>query len=298
MISRRVVQTLLGLVWFLDGLLQLKPQMFTPAFVKQVILPVADGQPHWISALVNVGANIAIGHIVLWNAIFAAIQLLLGLALTFNIKTRAAIVTSIVWSTIVWIFGEGFGQILTGQSLLLTGAPGAALIYGLVGGAIWPDGERGPSVWSPSGIRFAQLSLAGLFIFGSILHFQRSALSPIELSQAIANPWLANVIGHQGRVVSLILTGIELAVAVMLIGKLGTRIAVWVSITLSLLFWWAGQSFGQIFEPLATDFNSGLLMVILALCSYPLLWRDTTRGHTADRELPRKGGFSPSGSGW
>lgn len=273
MISRRMVQSILGLAWFIDGLLQLKPQMFAKAFIQQVVLPTGDGQPHWISSIVHWGADIAIPHLAIWNTLFATTQLLIGLAFLLNFKLKATIVASVVWSAIVWIFGEGFGQILTGQTSLLTGAPGAAVIYALIGIALWTNGQQKPSEWNPKGIRFAQYSLAILFIIGFGLHFQPSYLSQAALSQKVAVPWLANATMHHGLVISLTLALIELAIAVMLIGKFQIHIAVWTSIVLSLVFWWSGQLFGQIFDPLSTDFNSGLLMFLLALCCYPQhLW--------------------------
>lgn len=275
MISRMMVQRFLGIIWFVDGVLQLKPQMFTPTFIKQVILPTAVGQPHLIESIVNWGAGVAFGHIVMWNAVFAAIQLLLGLALMFNFKVKTTIVASLIWSAIVWIFGEGFGQLLTGLSLLLTGAPGAALIYGLIGVAVWPDRSAEPSAWNPRGTRFARFSLAGLFILGCLLQLQRNYLTPTGLSQGIALPWLANEIGNHGVLVSFMLALTELVIAAMLILGIRVRMAVWAAVVLSLAFWWLGQSFGQVLDPLSTDFNSGLLMAVLALCSDPQLLSGT-----------------------
>ena len=285
MISRKNIQISLGIIWFIDGLLQLKPEMFTPAFIKQVILPTGQGEPHWVLAIVNWGADIAIGHIALWNATFAVVQLGIGLALIFNYKTKSTILASVVWSAIVWAFGEGFGQLLSGQSLLLNGAPGAVFIYALIGIAVRPDKERELSAWSSRGIRFAQLSLAALFILGCALHFQSSYLSPKGFSHAIIVPWLADTIGRQGVIVSIAVALIELAVAVMLIFRIRIRMAVWASIALSLVFWWVGQSFGQIFTPLATDFNSGLLMAILALCAHPMCLWNTAKRKTTKQQI-------------
>ncbi|KPV43758.1 hypothetical protein [Alicyclobacillus ferrooxydans] len=270
MISRRVVQTLLGLVWLIDGLLQLKPQMFTSAFLKQVILPTGEGEPHWVTAVVNWGASLTAPHIAMWNTLFALVQILIGLALIVNFKLRSTITASVVWSLTVWVFGEGFGQLFTGQSLLLTGAPGAVLIYALIGVAIWPD-SRQKSEWKPGGIRFARFSLAGLFLLGAVLHLQGAYLTGEGLSQAVAWPWLSKVIAMNGTVASLVFAAIELVLSVFLAFRIRIRATVWVSMVLSFLFWWAGQAFGQVFDPLATDFNSGLLMIILAMAAYPHL---------------------------
>ncbi|GLG01975.1 hypothetical protein Alches_20160 [Alicyclobacillus hesperidum subsp. aegles] len=269
MVSRRAVQSILGGIWFLDGLFQLKPQMFSPSFVQQVILPTAEGQPRWISTLVNWGAHVVTGHIVVWDTLFALVQLALGVAMMSNYCLKPAIIASVIWSSIVWVFGEGVGQIFTGQTLLLSGAPGAVFIYALIGISIWPTDDGNSRHWRAGGIRFAQISLAILMVAGFVMQLQPSFLTPTGLTRVIATPWLAAAIGKAGAIVSVVLGLIELALGSMLLFKYRTRLAASLSIILSILFWWFGQSFGQIFEPFATDFNSGLLMALLGVCARP-----------------------------
>lgn len=270
-ISRRSMQTVLGLIWFFDGVFQLKPQMYSQAFTKQVILPTGQGQPAWISSLVNWGGHFVVGHLVIWNTLFALIQLAIGVAMIFNFKIKQTIIASLVWSAIVWIFGEGAGQLFTGQSLLLNGAPGAVLIYGLVGISIFPKTDGKAHEWRSHSIRFGQLSLAILLTIGFAMHLQPAYLTSNGLSQAIALPWLANIIGNDGAITSIVLGVIELLLAVMMFFKFRLRVAVWGSVALFSMFWWVGQSFGQVFDPLATDFNSGLVMILLAICANPEL---------------------------
>lgn len=270
-VSRRTMQSALGVMWLLDGIFQLKPQMFSQAFVQQVILPTSEGQPVWISAIIHWGAHLVAGHLVVWNSLFALIQLALGVALIFNLKVRHVIVASLIWSGIVWIFGEGTGQLLTGQTLLLNGAPGAVVVYALVGIAIFPKRDGDSRLWRARSVRFAQVSLAGLLALGFVLHLQPVYLTAGGLRQAIMVPWLAEALNSHGAVYSVVLGCIELALAVMLFFRIRLRVAVWLSIVLFILYWWIGQSFGQILDPLATDFNSGLLLVLLAICSNPEL---------------------------
>src|SRR5437016_7421852 len=75
----RMLQVALGLIWLLDGLLQLQPFMFTKAFVTQVILASADGQPAIIARPLVWAGHLMAPHIALWNALFAAIQIAIGL---------------------------------------------------------------------------------------------------------------------------------------------------------------------------------------------------------------------------
>ncbi|QQE80023.1 hypothetical protein [Alicyclobacillus sp. SO9] len=270
-VSRIGMQRILGTVWFLDGLFQLKPQMFTPSFLKQVVLPTSAGQPHWLASIVKWGAGIEMSHIVVWNTLFALIQLLIGLALIFNFRVKFFIIASLIWSVFVWIFGEGAGQILTGQSSLINGAPGAALIYGLLGIAVFPKQEADAGEWRGFGIRFAQVSLAIVLFTGFALQFQHLYLTPTGLSQAVSVTWLAKAIGTGGIPLSILLALIELALGTMLLVKFKLRFTVWVSIALFFVYWWMGQSFGQFTQPLATDFNTGLLMILLAISSNPEL---------------------------
>ncbi|WDL99116.1 hypothetical protein [Alicyclobacillus sp. ALC3] len=270
-VSRRTMQSALGVMWLLDGIFQLKPQMFSQAFIQQVILPTSDGQPVWISTMIHWGAHVVAGNLVVWNSLFALVQLALGVALMFNVKVRQTIVASLIWSGIVWIFGEGTGQLLTGQTLLLNGAPGAVVIYALVGIAVFPKKGRNSREWQGSSVRFAQVSLAGLLALGFVLHLQPVYLTAGGLRQAIMVPWLAQALNSHGAVYSVVLGCIELALAIMLFFRIRLRVAVWLSIVLFTLYWWVGQSFGQIQDPLATDFNSGLLLVLLAICANPEL---------------------------
>jgi hypothetical protein len=41
------------------------------------------------------------------------------------------------------------------------------------------------------------------------------------------------------------------------------------SIVVSVLLWWGAEGFGMIFTGMATDFNSGLLLVVMALACWP-----------------------------
>lgn len=286
MTARRWLQALLGFLWFVDGLLQIKPQMFTSDFLTQVVLPTADGQPAWISDLVHFGVNLVSPHLVLWNELFAIVQIFIGLALMFQIQVRIALLASIVWSILVWSLGEGFGALFTGQALLLTGAPGAAVLYGFVSVAVWPRSQScsqhtqqlasqlisQPAEnqdWSTFGAGFARYSLAVLWLLGAGLQFQAAYLTNTGLADAISVGWVSQLIGSHGMIVSAILAVIQLVMGLLLLIGYRMRLAVWSSIVVSLVFWWVGQSFGQVFDPLSTDVNSGLVMALLSMCAFP-----------------------------
>jgi hypothetical protein len=273
-ISRRIIQAVLGFIWFIDGLLQLKPQMFTKVFVEQVILPMAQGGPAWIAQSVTWAAHIVEPHIGIYNIIFAAIQLLIGLGLMFNIKVKTTLVISFIWTIIVWWFGEGFGMLLTGQVLLVTGAPGAVLLYGFIGWSIWPSegNETQLRAVSLRGMSVARWSLGLLWILGAILQVQPAYLKPNGISGAFTADWVAHLVGTSGVTVTIILAIIELAIGVGILINRRMRPFMWASIILSLIFWWTGQAFGQMFTALGTDPNAGPLFILLTLCACPSLF--------------------------
>src|SRR3954463_10660853 len=105
--TRRHLQIALGLLWLLDGALQLQPFMLGTGFAREVIDPTAGGQPHVVAGPVEWGASIVAAHPVAWDVPFAAIQLLIGLGLLFPRTARPALAVSIPWALGVWFLGEG-----------------------------------------------------------------------------------------------------------------------------------------------------------------------------------------------
>src|SRR4051812_7494192 len=144
LITRRGLQVALGLFWLLDGVLQAQPFMFTRAFATQVIAPVGQGQPGFVSGPVHWVSTVIAAHPVAWNVPFAAIQILLGVGLLVPRTARLTLAASIAWALPVWYLGEGLSGMASGQASLITGAPGAALIYVILAAAAWPrtDGAR------------------------------------------------------------------------------------------------------------------------------------------------------------
>src|SRR3954462_1374496 len=128
-ITRRDLQVALGLFWLLDGLLQAQPFMFTRAFATQVIAPVGQGQPGFVSGPVHWVSTVIAAPPVAWNIPFAAIQILLGVGLLVPRTARVTLAVSIAWALGVWWLGEGLSAVASGHASMVTGAPGSALFY-------------------------------------------------------------------------------------------------------------------------------------------------------------------------
>ena len=162
-ITRRTLQLGLAVLWLLDGALQCQRFMFTRAFARTALAPAGAGQPAFVAHSVHWASSIVLAHPVLTNSGFAAIQLAIGLGLCVRRSVRWALAGSVVWGVAVWWLGEGLGGLTTGETLL-TGAPGAALLYAVIALIAWPSRDGGSSA-SPS--RLAIPAWVALWIGGA-----------------------------------------------------------------------------------------------------------------------------------
>ena len=138
--ATRGAQTVLGLIWLLDGALQFQSFMYSRGFI-QMLTAMSPGQPRWLASSINWGANIAAGNLGFYNTAFALIQVAIGVGLLYRRAVKQALLASFVWALFVWWFGEAFGMLFMNVASPLTGAPGAAILYALIGLVIWPGGK-------------------------------------------------------------------------------------------------------------------------------------------------------------
>src|SRR5580658_9926501 len=90
LMSRRRLQIALGLLWLLDGVLQLQPYMFTLGFAHNVIAPAAVGQPLVVGGAVRWSAALIAPPPAVYAALFASVQLALGIGLLVPRTIRLA----------------------------------------------------------------------------------------------------------------------------------------------------------------------------------------------------------------
>ncbi len=146
---RRAFQVTLGVIWLLDAALQFQPYMFTRAFVRDVILPTASGNPAIVGRPIIWSGDLMLRHIVIINAAFATLQLLLAVGMFWRPAVRAALAASIVWSLAVWWLGEGMGGSADRRTRSVRRSAGgrAALrrsrAAGLAATRRWPSARRG-----------------------------------------------------------------------------------------------------------------------------------------------------------
>lgn len=289
LITRKRLCQLLGLLWLIDGILQLQPQMFTMNMVNGVMKPMLEGQPGVIESNLNWIVQVTTQNLILVNLTIAIVQILIGLSLLLGRGVKVALIASIIWSFIVWYGGEGLSMLLTGQASALTGAPGAVLLYALLALVVYPfspttDPDEG-GILSRQQLRWA---LAIFWILMALLQLQPYWWQDGQISQAISamvgqggfdsflvDPvlqWLTNITSSVEIPlnIALIVVFLALGVALLFVENKHIRPVLVASIVVSLILWYGAQAFGMIFTGMATDFNSGLLLVVMALACWPL----------------------------
>ena len=285
---RRVLQLALAGVWLLDGVLQFQAFMFSKGF-GQMLVSTAAGNPGVVARPITWNATLVEHHAVLLNAIFATIQLLVGIGIAWRPAVRLALGASIAWSLAVWWFGEGLGMVLTGNASPVGGAPGAVILYALLAVLLWPADRgavpfTGPftaarAVGAPAA-RALWLVLWLSLAYLALLPANRApqALHDMIAGMAGGEPgWLATLernaaalVAHQGLTVSVVLAAalVVVAAGVYLPGR-AARGALILAVLVAAVIWVFGQAFGGILAGGATDPNSGLLLILLALTYWP-----------------------------
>lgn len=278
--TRRGVQISLGLLWLIDGALQLQPFMFTTGFAQQVLAPSGQGQPVWIAAPTDFFVRLITGHPAPLNLGFALVQVALGIGFLLPRLVRPAIVGSLAWSAGIWCFSEGLGGLATGRASLVTGAPGAVLLYAVLALAAWPatqsDKQGDPARASVA--RWFPFAWLILWIGGALLQLLPSQRGAAALHDQMGSVdgvpgWLASlhhlagvVLSHGGSA-----PFIALVAAMTLIGFAGLASRPWrmaaaaAGAVVATTFWVLGQNIGQLYSGQATDPNTGPLIVLMAL---------------------------------
>jgi hypothetical protein len=278
---RRKLQLALALVWLLDGILQFQPGMFSKAF-PQMLAHSAQGNPAVLAAPITWSAGL-IGHqLTVLNALFATIQVALGLGIACRASVKYALGASVAWSLGVWWFGEGFGGVLAGTASPVNGAPGAVILYALLAVLLWPaDTDPGaPFVAGRAvGRRLAQalwLVLWGSLAFFSLMPESRApqAISGTISAMAAGEPsWLAwidshaaSALAHQGLAASIVLAATFAVIAAGIYASARSVIIVALVMTVAL---WLAQGLGGIFTGMGTDVQSAPLLALIALAFWP-----------------------------
>ncbi len=293
-LTRRSVQLILGVLWLFDAALQLQPRMFGRELVTGMMEPPAQGQPWVIGSAMTHMASLVMSHPAVFNSLIAVTQLLIGAGLLIRRTVKPALLLSFAWVFVVWWFGEGLGMLLTGSASPLTGAPGAVLLYGVIGALVWPSEPAGEADGSRSGVggsvaASGRLGTSGALAAWAILWTGSAVLwllpanrSADSIHRGLATAaagepgWLAHYLTSMSHLFAGAGTGaaVVLAAASVVIGVapiLTTRPQPFLlaGILVSLLYWVTGQAFGGVLTGMGTDLNTGPLFALLGVALLP-----------------------------
>jgi hypothetical protein len=300
-----VIQVALGCLWIFDAALQYQPAMFGHGLVSQMMLPNASGQPAPVGWSITSMGHFLAHDVGAWNFLFATMQLVIGLGLLFRRTVRPALLLMFAWCLGVWWFGEGFGQLLTGNAIPLSGAPGAVTLYAAIGVLVWPRRQRAPSETSeqsttsadtsrrfgvatsaaaqgPLGPAGALAVWSGFWILSAVVWLMPANRAPDSVHNAISgmasgqpgwySHFLTTVAGHFSGLGAQ--TAWALAVASLVIGLgplLTSRPSPFLAAgaALQVAFWVTGMGLGGILTGMGTDPNIAPLVVLLAASLLP-----------------------------
>jgi cytochrome oxidase Cu insertion factor (SCO1/SenC/PrrC family) len=293
--ARRLIRIGFGVLWLVDGVLQMQPAMplGLPANVTE---PAAAGAPGWVRDVVDWAAKGWSYHPV--NAAAAAVWIQIGIGIWLLTAARGRWsqlggLASVGWGLLVWIFGEAFGGIFSPGLSWLFGAPGAALLYAVAGalialpGRAWLGDQLGRRLLGGAGVFLAGMAVLqawpGRGFWSGTVGRQPGSLTSMvrDMSQSAQPGFLAGWVrgfgsfaaGH-GFVVNLVVvaalavTGAGLAAGALVPGwRPVLRPAVGLLLVLSAAVWVLVQDLG-VFGGLGTDPNSMIPFALLVLGGY------------------------------
>jgi cytochrome oxidase Cu insertion factor (SCO1/SenC/PrrC family) len=290
--ARRVLRIGFGVLWLLDGALQIQSHM-PLGLPENVVAPSAQGSPAWLVSVVHWGLRVWENHPVQAAVAAVWIQLGLGLWLLLVVRGRWSRIggaVSIGWALCVWVFGESMGGILAPGASWLLGAPGAVLLYALAGALLtlperaWRDQRLGRRLLVGCGVYFIAMAVLQAWPGNGFWTAGSSGALPAMVSEMAETPQphaIANVLGHFGSFaaghavlinafVVAALGGIGLA---LLSGRRrAALVAVGAATVLCLADWVLVQDFG-VFGGLGTDPNSAIPTLLVLCASYVALVR-------------------------
>jgi hypothetical protein len=278
----------LGVLWLADALVKILIPFGDRAadqWYEQIM--TAETGPPGLHYFLAWETNTFAAHPFLWW-LPAGAELCIGVWLVTRPSSRRALAVSAAWALVVWTAGEGLGGLFGGASSVLTGYPGAALLYAIAAAVLFPARKpkenaaaaAAAGVLGLYGSRVAWLALwIGAAFFTALPQTGDGGLVfMLSTSQADAPGPLRSLDASELRwltVGNTTILGITVAVACLAAGFtvfLGAlpRLFLSLSALIALAGWVAMENLGGILTGSTADVGTGPVLILLALAFWPL----------------------------
>ena len=136
----------------------LQPANRAPGALRGMFAGLASsGEPGWVSAM-DRGLASAAGHGLAISIGLAVVFVAAGLGIFWSVTARAALLLSVFAGVAIWVLGENFGALLTGQGT----DPNSGLLLVLLATAFWPLTRRPAEAVSSAPSRVPAQAEAGV----------------------------------------------------------------------------------------------------------------------------------------
>ena len=125
-------------LWGSSAYFMLQAVNRAPGAARGTFTSLASGEPGWIAALDRGLASAASGQGLAIGIGLAVVFVAAGLGVFWRATTRPALLLSVSLAVAIWVLGENFGGLLTGQGT----DPSTGLVLVLLAAAFWPLTRR------------------------------------------------------------------------------------------------------------------------------------------------------------
>lgn len=125
--------------WALFVFETLRPADRAPNGLADAVSGMSDGEPHWIGHLDAAAGRLLAGHGVEASVALAVLFAVIAVAVLLPATAaRGALVLAVVLAGLIWVIGENFGGLFTGQGT----DPNSGPLLALLAVAYWPFTSR------------------------------------------------------------------------------------------------------------------------------------------------------------
>jgi hypothetical protein len=266
---------ILGFLWLADAGLALQPALWRPAFPASFVGYGTLGTPAPLAELIRSLLPLVMSFPWLVSGFLVLAQAFVGACLVTGRAPRAGLVASVGLALVIWTVGEGMGGSLLPGAAVVTGFPGAALVYALESVVLLVGADGSGRAWRRS------MRLAATFVFATWL-----------LASGVGAYWLAShpsafgesfdgLADGEPRVLAAVNTAeahlasggplawslvvaLPLVLALLVAFGRTRRASLLAGAAVALVFWAVGQDFGSVLTAQASDVGSGPPLLLLS----------------------------------